>query len=121
MHLLTIVFGPSPTPIAFLFKSPQLADKAYFDIETAKQSKAGSVNIIDEFGQRGCFEVATVHGFVLEDMDQSKLAHIERGLHQMRTQAKAQQMAGSDPALRTAAMTQGPAILSPMPGNGRFS
>jgi len=57
---------------------------------------------------------------MLEDMEKSKLAHIERGLHQARTQAKAQQAATQDPVLKSAAMMRGPAMIDPM-GNSRFS
>jgi hypothetical protein len=119
MHLLTIVFGPVPTPWSLLFKKPELADKTFADLQIAKKEKAEQVSVMDEFGQRADIDVKSIHGFMLEDMEQSKLAHIERGLHQARTQARAQQMAGSDPVLKNAAMMQSPAMLSPM-GNGRF-
>ena len=60
-----------------------------------------------------------VAGMMFEDLDKSMLAHVERGLHNARTQAKAQQQAMSDPVLKTAAMTaqRGPAIYDPQ-GNG---
>lgn len=120
MHLLTIVFGPTPTPWALLFHKPELADKTFADIERAKQVKSETVAVMDEFGQRATIDTASIHGFMLEDMDQSKLAHIERGLHQARTNARAQQMASNDPVLKNAAMMRGPAMLSPM-GNGMAS
>ena len=120
-HLLTIVFGPSPTPWALLFKNPEAADRALIDLKTAKAANTGIVDIVDDFGQRAIIEVQTIHGFMLEDMEQSKLAHIERGLHQARTQARANQMAQGDPVLKNAAMMQGPAMLSPMGGPNRFS
>jgi len=121
MHLLTIVFGPSPTPWALLFEKTEAADRALIDLKTAKAANAGTVDIVDDFGQRAIIEVQTIHGFMLEDMEQSKLAHIERGLHQARTQARANQMAQGDPVLKNAAMMQGPAMLSPMGGPNRFS
>lgn len=120
MHLLTIVFGPTPTPWSLLFKKPELADKTFFDIQVAKREHAATVSLMDDFGQRADVDVASIHGFMLEDMEQSKLAHIERGLHQARTQARAQQQAQADPALRAAAAMQSPAMLTPM-GNGRFN
>jgi hypothetical protein len=120
MHLLTVIFGPTPTPWAMLFHKEELAQAAFSTIETAQQSKAAYLSITDEFGQRANFTVADIHGFMLEDMEKSKLAHIERGLHQARTQARAQAAAAADPVLKNAAMMQGPPMLSPM-GNGRFS
>lgn len=126
MHQITVVFGPSPVPWAFLFNKPELADQAFATIKAAKLDGKDSltggscISIVDEFGQQGCLEIKNIHGFMLEDLDKSNLAQIERGLHQARTQAKAQQRAGADPALRAAMMTQGAPVLSPM-GNGRFS
>lgn len=117
MHLLTIVFGPSATSWALLFKSPEAADRAVIDLEKPDSSV---VTIIDDFGQRATLKAESIHGFMLEDMEQSKLAQIERGLHFERTKARANQMAQSDPVLKNAAMMQGPAMLSPMGGN-RFS
>ena len=121
MYLLTVVFGPSPTPWSLLFEKPELADKAFADLETVKhRASDGVVTIADEFGQRTVIDIASIHGFMLEDMEKSKLAHIERGLHQARTQAKAQQAATQDPVLKSAAMMRGPAMIDPM-GNSRFS
>lgn len=119
MHLLTVVFGPTPTPWSLLFQKPELAEGAFTSIESAKQTKAEFISLVDEFGQRATFNVPSIHGFMLEDMEKSKLAHIERGLHQARTQARAQQAAAADPILKNAAMMQGPPMLAPM-GNGRF-
>ncbi len=127
MHLLTIVFGPTPTPWALLFKTPEAADKTFIDLEVAKKTAiavegiAPTISVADDFGQRATLDVKSIHGFMLEDMEQSKLAHIERGLHQARTQARANQMAQGDPVLKNAAMMQGPAMLSPMGNSGRFS
>ena len=121
MHLLTVVFGPCPTPWTFMFRKPELADSAFLAIETAKKNQTDSISLIDEFSQHATFNVADIHAFMLEDMAQSMLAHVEQGLHRARTQVKANQMAQADNVLKTAAMTQGSApIFSPM-GNGRLS
>ena len=120
MYLLTIVFGPSPTPWSLLFEKPEAAEEVFYGLERAKQTKVEFISIADEFGQRATIDVASIHGFMLEDMEKSKLAHIERGLHQARTQAKAQQAATQDPVLKSAAMMRGPAMIDPM-GNSRFS
>lgn len=119
MHLLTIIFGPTPTPWSLLYQKQKLAEATFYRIESAKQSDAQFISLVDEFGQLATFDVSSIHGFMLEDMEKSKLAHIERGLHQARTQARAQQAAAADPVLKNAAMMQSPPMLSPM-GNGRF-
>lgn len=115
MHLLTIVFGPSPTPWAFMFQKLELAEKAFNDL----QMVTPTVKIADEFGQCAVINTSQIHGVMLEDLEKSKLAYIERELHQARTIARTRQIAAGDPILKAAAMAQGPAILSPM-GNGRF-
>jgi len=120
MHLLTIVFGPACINWSLMFKDPQRADKAFADLEVAKQSDGTCITIIDDFGQKAVLEVLDIHGWMLEDMEQSKMCHIERGLHQARTQARGQQMAQSDPILKNASAMRGPAVLDPM-ANGRFS
>lgn len=119
MHSLTIVFGPSPVPWVLLFRDQEKAESAAAFVNGA-MADGSDVVLIDEFGQRIGLRGKSIHGAMLEDMDQSKLAHIEQGLHRARTQAKAQQMAAADPVLRTAAMAAGPAMLQPGFGNGAF-
>lgn len=119
MHLLTIIFGPTPTPWALLFQKSETAELTFHELRKAWETKKEFIEIFDDFGQTINLVISSLHGFMLEDMEKSKLAHIERGLHQARTQARAQQMAVADPILKAAALGQGPAILQPM-GNGRF-
>lgn len=77
----------------------------------------------DDFGQRATFKVADITGVMLENLDESKLANIEMGLHQQRTQVGFQQRAESDPTIRAASQRRGPAVIDPTAGfNGtRFS
>jgi hypothetical protein len=84
-------------------------------------TNADSFSLEDDFGQRFIIDRASVAGISFEDLDKSMLAHIQRGLHNARTQAKAQQIAMNDPVLKTAAMTrgQGPGVFDPQ-GNGRW-
>ncbi len=116
MHSLTIVFGPSPVPWILLFKTEESVNKAMVAFDTS----IDTLSITDDFGQRISVQRNAIHGLMFEDMDLSKMAHVEQGLHRARTQAKAQQMAASDPVLRTAAMAQGPAMLQPGFNNGAF-
>jgi hypothetical protein len=116
MYSLSIHFGPSQMCWAFLFKDKDRAEQAFrtaASLEIAGQSSA--FQIADDFGQNGMFNYSGVHGILLEDMDVSQEAAIQRGLHQARGQAKAQSRAGSDTTLRTLSAGRGPAILSQFP------
>jgi hypothetical protein len=62
---------------------------------------------------------ASIHGWALENLDESKMAHCERMLHQARTQGQAQRMAESDPSLRMNMQVRGAPVLSPLGPNGR--
>ena len=55
-------------------------------------------------------------------MDKELLSKIEQGLHQVRTQIKADTAGRADPAISNAVRSrqQGPAVLTPGIGNGRF-
>jgi hypothetical protein len=117
MFLLTINFGPADASWALLFKDEEKARGIY---DNLMQTSTDHVYLSDDFGQDATIALDSIHGLMLEDLEKSKLAQIERGLHQARVQAKAQQMAGSDPLLKAMAMTRGPAMIDPM-GNGRLS
>lgn len=115
MFLLTIVFGTSPVPWGFLFKEEEKAQQAFDHVVLCKQTPDSRIGIEDDFGQKASLDTDKIQGFMLEDMEKSKLANIERGLHQARTQAKAQQQAQQDPVLRAAQLgAASPAVLSPM-------
>jgi hypothetical protein len=105
-----------PIVWALMFKTKEAANKAWAHI--TKDTDPVMV-LADDFGQQVAITLNKLTGAVLEDLNQTKLAHIERGLHEARTRAKMQQDAQADPVLRTAAMIQGPAMISPM-GNGPF-
>lgn len=116
MFSLTIVFGPSPVPWVLLFKTEEAIKAAGLMFDAA----IDNVLLHDDFGQKIVLQKKSVHGIMLEDMELSKLAHIEQGLHRARTQAKAQSMATNDPVLKAAAMMGGAPMLQPGFGNGPF-
>jgi len=120
MYCLTICFGPAATTWALMFKTKEEAQTQYDHVTTVlEETDSNRVVLTDDFGQRTSLDSNTVHGVMLEDLSLSKLAHIERALHQARMQAEGQKMAQTDPALVHAA--RGPNIISPMMGgNGRF-
>jgi hypothetical protein len=116
MHCLTICFGPAGTTWALMFKTKEAAEAAY-----AREwvTPGLGIEVVDDFEQNITIKTDDVHAVMLEDMSLSKLAHIERALHNVRTQAEGNKMAQADPALQH--LTRGPGIISPVPmGNGRF-
>lgn len=124
MFSLTIVFGPGPMVWTLMFKTREAAEVAVEIIEVAK--KNGDIHAEDDFGQKCKINPNELHGYMLEDLEQSRLAHIERALHQARTQAKGTELADADPVLRQARMKAqgGLGMIQPVPGgmmtNGRF-
>lgn len=118
MHCITIKFNNEPSVWTLLYKGEESAMLAWKILMAPAGLPAAMV--ADDFGQTAFVNFASIAGAMLEDLDKSMLAHIERGLHNARTQAKAQQIATNDPVLKTAAMTRGgPAMFSPQ-GNGGF-
>jgi hypothetical protein len=124
MFSLTIVFGPGPMVWTLMYKTEETA-RAHRDFLQGKEDTC--LRLTDDFGQEAELVRSSIHGTMFEDMEISKLAHIERALHQARTKVKADELAQADPVIRSAAMRQGGAILQPaMPGmpfqqNGRMS
>ena len=121
MFSLTIAVGN--TSWAFMFKTQETLDKATKPLHSIYEGFTAqkTLVIIDDYGQHADLIVASIHGFVSEDLSVSKGAHIERALQQARTHAEAQTAWQNDPAARAAA--RGPSVLAPgmhMP-NGRFS
>jgi hypothetical protein len=101
-----------------MFESEENAEKAFTDIETARENKARVV-FADDFGHRASIDGASIVGNLLEDMSKAKMSQVEHALHNTRVQILANKMGQSDPAIMAAMRGQGPAILAPM-GNGRF-
>lgn len=110
MHSLTVLFGPTGSIVAFLFKEKEKAEKAL----TAIKSETGPfVTIEDDFGTRGEFKTDSIFGRVLEDLVGAGEAVIERSLQQAKTQYKAQNRAANDPSLKFTAANGGFAINHP--------
>lgn len=118
MFLITVIVGPAQW--ALMFRTPESTEVAKQALQTATQNAAVGIMISDDFGQHLDVKSASIHGFLVEDLEKTKLAHVERSLHAGRTQALAQKACEADPAIRAALSARGPAILSPVgfPGNG---
>jgi hypothetical protein len=99
MFSLTIVFGPGPMVWTLMYKTEEKAQQHKSFINEHKDSR---VQLYDDFGQECTINSEDIHGFMLEDLEQSRLAHIERALHQARTQAKGAEIADNDPVLKQA-------------------
>ena len=127
MFALTIVFGSPAVPWSLLFNSKEAADAAFENYKSSKATSFSGEYFIqkDDFEQEVCISRISLHGAMIEDMDKSKLAAVERGIHQAKTQIAAQKRAQQDPEIaahaRTQQMTGGAPILSPNFGpNGAF-
>ena len=116
MFSLTVVFGPAAAQSVLLYKTKDALDAALQNYRSDRTTtfEGGDFNAIDDFGQTVLLKRISIHGVMAEDMEVSKLAYIERVLHQNRTHARAEQMAAEDPVLKTARMRNaGAAMLSP--------
>lgn len=127
MFSLTIVFGPGPMVWTLMYKNEETAQKEKQELIDGFAESARLTILKDDFGQACEIVTDDIHGYMLEDLEQSRLAHIERALHQARTQAKGAEIAESDPVLRQARMKAqgGLGMIQPVPGgmmgvNGRF-
>lgn len=109
MHSVTVVLGPASW--RFLFKSKEAAMKhANFRTDHPTQDTI----ITDDFGQHAEIRSASIHGIMIEDLNETKLVAVEMMLHDARVRASAQQRAQSDTQLR--ATQRGPSVLTPIGG-----
>lgn len=113
MFSLTIALRDNPTVWTLLYKKKETAAAAWAII-IANQFH----EITDDYGQ-ALFLPVGVNAALLEDMDESKLAHIERAMHNAHTNADANSRANADPKLRLSVSRPGPAVLTPMAGGMR--
>jgi hypothetical protein len=131
MHMITVSFGSSSCPL--LFKTKEAAEAAWEAITTLRFSpvESGSMEsmrqpnaqyatrVTDDFGRQVC--IWNLNGAIMEDMAVAQEGQIEVGLHQARTQVKANQRGQNDPTLRASQLAQGPAMINPgLNGNGRM-
>jgi len=125
MFSMTIVFGASAVPWTLLFKTQEAFNEAVVSLKNPATFESQSFDMTDDYGQHISIKRDSIQGVMFEDMTKSKLAHIERGLHQMRVQIEANNMGKADPAigpyLMQMARAQGaPSVISPFGPNGAF-
>lgn len=110
MFSITVVFGSPATPATLLYHTKEAAELAWNSPQPGNM-----LTYKDDFGQIVSVRETSFHGALFEDMEKSALTHVERSLHQMRTQIKANSAGKADPAIAAhlRSMGQGPAVLSP--------
>lgn len=102
MFSITVALANTQIVWTFMYKTKESADAAW----TGGHDPVTTDWLIsDDFGQRAT--IPRKSPALLEDLDQSKMAHIERSLHVERVKVAAQRAAQSDPVLKTAMMTRG--------------
>lgn len=121
MFSMTISFGNSGTQLLFKTKEAFEAAKEKYKTSKATNFEGDELHLIDDYGIEILVKRSAVHGTMFEDLDQSKLGHIERGLHQVRLQIAADKagMAAPDIVAHMRTRGQGPAVLAPN-FNGAF-
>ncbi len=121
MFSLTIVFGPGPMVWTLMYKTEESAREIKQTLRSNTNDDHAMITYIaDDFGQECELVTNEIKGWMLEDLEQSRLAHIERALHQARTQAKGAEIADSDPVLKQARHRSqgGMPMIQPVPGFG---
>ena len=111
MYCLSIALGN--TVWALMFNDEEAASKAWAMATPYQpdQNACYVIEITDDYGQTIRVNKNDSKGFMFEDLDKTKLAYIERAIHQQRTQMEAQKRWQADPAAR--AFNAGPAVLTP--------
>ena len=113
MFSLTIALRGNPISWTLLYHKEETARAAFKLISAGQFFEVG-----DDFGQEIFLPTNSHCAVLLEDLDKSALAHIERALHAARTNSKGQARMQQDPMLRASTLTRGPDVLQPM-RNGR--
>lgn len=115
MFCITLALSNNPAVWTLLYKDEAKATEAFSKVP---QQAGDSATLTDDFGQIAKVKGGNIAAALFENLEESKMAHVERALHNARTQAKAQQMATNDPILRTARMAHGPDVFNPIGPNG---
>jgi hypothetical protein len=100
MFSLTIVFGPSGSAVALLFKDEERVKAVLQPPGMAMGLPTAWFETEDDFGQSVRIKTDAIHGMCVEDLSKNGDAQAERMVCQARAQAKAQNIANSDPGLR---------------------
>jgi hypothetical protein len=119
MYSLSVIAGAAVW--AFLYNTEEAANAAVDALSANGALVAGSVSFKDDYGQAATLKCVSIGGWLLENLDDTKLAHIKRALHHHRIQIEATKAANADPGLRMGGGGNivSPHMLSPFGPNGR--
>ena len=114
MYLISVVVGRAqPLVWGLLFKDENNALAAL-----GRLREVGDIDVEDEHGQRLCAKGGDIGPILFENLTESKVANIERTLHDQRIRAAVVSRMQADTGMRSL-VTGGPAMISPMGMNGR--
>lgn len=105
MFSITVALARTQIVWTFMYKTKESADQAWMPVTPDPDINTWILS--DDFGQQASIPRANIAGALFEDLDQSKMAHIERSLHVERVKVAAQRATQADPMLKTAMMTRG--------------
>ncbi len=115
MYLISVVVGRAqPLVWGLLFRD----EKKALDALTSLRA-VGDIDVADEHGQRLIAKGGDIGPVMFENMDESKMASIERTVHDQKIRAAVVNRMRTEPGLQNLALGGGPAMLSPMGMNGR--
>ena len=114
MYLISVVVGRAqPLVWGLLFRDERKALDALTSLRAV-----GDIDVADDHGQRLVAKGGDIGPIMFENMDESKVASIERTVHEQRIRSQVVSRMRAEPGLQNLAMG-GPAMLSPMGMNGR--
>lgn len=102
MFSITVALAHTTIVWTFMYKTKESVEYA----KKTYDANPTSLSFIDDFGQHARIPAQQVAGVLFENIDESKMAHIERSLHVERVKVAAQRAAQADPTLKTAMMTR---------------
>jgi hypothetical protein len=114
MHSLTIHFGPNAMVWSLLFKDEEKASTIYNAYMDSRMNAADKATLLgaDDFGQAFAIPMEQINGILLEDLELTEEARIQRSLADARASAKLQMRARTDSTIRQA--QSGAPVLTPM-------
>lgn len=104
MFSITVALANTQIVWTFMYKTKESAEKWWGGDHGNISSSMWLLE--DDFGQKASIPRTHIAGALFEDLDQSKMAHIERSLHVERVKVAANRAAQADPMLKTAMMAR---------------
>lgn len=99
MYSLSLIVGNLSTPIRLMYRSKERADAC---LGLISDHPTQDLRIEDDFGQTFHGKAPSIHGRLIENMDESLLAYVETVIFNERVKAKAVARMKADPILNPA-------------------